>query len=118
MESSSAGTKRVVEDALGNSVADSLRGPELGSSIVNALDRFLFQDIESESEALDLFLCIDDDSTRSVLANSFRGARWHQKVGLVLARPTAHPAHSTQVRSQLIEYGAICETLLRAMVEQ
>jgi hypothetical protein len=117
MEDSPA-RKRVVEEALGNAVADSLRGPERGSAIIEALDHFLFRDIESEAEALDLFAFIADDDIRKLLAISFRGARWHQKVGLVLARPSMHPAHSAQVRSQLIEYGAICETVLRAMLAQ
>ena len=110
--------KQVVEEALGNSVAEGLQGAELGKAIIDALDDFLFRDIEDERQALELFAFIDDDSARGVLASCFRGARWHQKVGLVLARPSAHPAHAAQVRTQLIEYGAICETALRRMLEQ
>ena len=36
--------KRVVEEALGNAVADTLRGSELGSSIIEALDHFIFRE--------------------------------------------------------------------------
>jgi hypothetical protein len=110
--------KQVVEEALGNSVPERIRGVDLGIAIVDALDGFLFRDIEDEAQALDVFSFIDDDSVRGVLASCFRGARWHQKVGLVLARPAAHPAHTAQVRIQLVEYGAICETMLRQMLAQ
>ena len=110
--------KQVVEEALGRSVAEGLQGAELGKAIIDALDDFLFRDIEDEGQALELFAFIDDASARGVLASCFRGARWHQKVGLVLARPSAHTAHAAQVRTQLIEYGAICETALRRMLEQ
>ena len=38
--------------------------------------------------------------------------------GLVLARHKGHPAHVAQIRSQVIEYGAITELLLREVVRQ
>lgn len=110
--------RKVVEEALGDAVTDTLRGPALGESIVQAIDRFVFNDIETDHEALDLFAFVQSESTRALLASTFRGARWLQKTGLVLARPAAHPAHAAQVRSQFIEYGAIAETALRAMLEQ
>lgn len=110
--------KRVVEESLGSAVADTLRGPELGESIVKAIDYFVFRDIETEAEAQDLFGFIQDGQLQKILAKSFRGARWQLKVGLVLARPTAHPAHSAHVRAQLIEYGAIAESALREMLKQ
>jgi hypothetical protein len=110
--------KRVVEETLGDAVAETLKGAALGASVVEAIDRFVFRDIETEDEALDVFSFIDTESTRRLLASAFRGARWIQKTGLVLARPVAHPAHAAQVRSQFIEYGSICELALRVMLEQ
>lgn len=65
--------KQVVEEALGNSVAEGLQVAELGKAIIDALDDFLFRDIEDERQALELFAFIDDDSARGALASCFRG---------------------------------------------
>jgi hypothetical protein len=70
MESSPA-RKGIIEEALGNSVADSLRGAELGASIVSALDDFLFRDIESDAQALDLFAFIDDEKFEASWQSAF-----------------------------------------------
>jgi hypothetical protein len=90
----------------------------LGQSIVDSIGYFLFRDIETQSEAEELFEFVKDASDQGRLASAFRGARWQQKVGLMFARPVGHPAHSAQVRSQVIEYGAICESALRCMLIQ
>ena len=110
--------KRVVQEALGSVVADSLRGPELGESIVSAIDLFVFRDIETKEEVQDLFAFVDDPPMRRLLGNTFRGARWHMKIGLALARPVAHPAHAAHVRAQLVEYGTVAETSLRELLRQ
>ena len=100
-----AASRRVVEESLGDAV-------------IRGIDDFVFRDIEDEATALDVFAFVADPKTRTVLATSLRGARWQQKVGLVLARHKGHPAHVAQIRSQVIEYGAITELLLREMVRQ
>lgn len=110
--------KRIVEESLGAAVAETLRGPELGESIVKAIDYFVFRDVETEAQAHELFEFVDDSKLQKVLASTFRGARWQLKIGLVLARTTSHPAHTAHVRAQLIEYGAIAEAVLRAMLQQ
>jgi hypothetical protein len=95
-----AAARRVVEESLGDAV-------------IRGIDDFVFRDIEDEATALDVFSFVADPQIRTVLAASLRGARWQQKVGLVLARHKGHPAHVAQIRSQVIEYGAITELLLR-----
>ena len=100
-----AAARRVVEESLGDAV-------------IRGIDDFVFRDIEDEATALDVFSFVADPQIRTVLAASLRGARWQQKVGLVLARHKGHPAHVAQIRSQVIEYGAITELLLREVVRQ
>lgn len=112
------GDKRVVEEALDSAVPHGLAGAERGDAIVRAVHEFVFRFIESQEEAEGLFAFINSDIDRRHLATSYRGARWQQKVGLVLARPAEHPAHRTQVRAQIIEYGAIAEAALRAVLVQ
>jgi hypothetical protein len=100
-----AAPRRVVEESLGDSV-------------IRAIDDFVFRDIEDQDTAMSVFEFVDEAQVRTVLATSLRGARWQQKVGLVLARHKGHPAHAIQIRSQVIEYGAIAELLLREVVRQ
>ena len=100
-----AAARRVVEESLGDAV-------------IRGIDDFVFRDMEDEATALDVFSFVADPQIRTVLAASLRGARWQQKVGLVLARHKGHPAHVAQIRSQVIEYGAITELLLREVVRQ
>lgn len=111
-------TKAVVETSLGDAVAESLRGKQLGQSIVAAVDDFVYRDIESPEDALRIFSFVQDSVKRDHLAQTLRGARWTQKTGLVFARAASHPAHAAQVRSQMIEYGAISEYALRICLEQ
>ena len=90
----------------------------LGEAVVKGIDDFVFHDIESEEAASRVFDFILDPDARLMLATALRGVRWQQKVGLVLARHKGHPAHAAQIRSQVIEYGAITELLLREAVRQ
>ena len=110
--------QRAVEDSLGSRVPEGIVGVELGEAIVKAVEDFVFRDIENDEQADQLFSFITDDDARTHLATAFRGSRWQQKMGLVFARPVAHPAHLTQVRTQLVEYGGIAETSLRCVLIQ
>lgn len=110
--------KQVIQETLGKFVLDSLGDAAVGEAAVQAVDRFVFADIDDETTAMDLFSFIEDTETQILLALTYRGVRWQQKTGLVFARRVAHPAHAAQVRSQLIEYGGIVETCLRAVIEQ
>jgi len=101
----SNGSRRVVEESLGDAV-------------VRAVDDFVFHDIEDGATAVAVFEFVGDLEVRSMLGAALRGVRWQQKVGFVLARYRAHPAHAAQTRSQMIEYGAIAEMSLHEVVRQ
>lgn len=99
------GSRRVIEESLGD-------------AMVKAIDDFVFHDIEDETNAVAVFDFVGDPEVRAMLGAALRGVRWQQKVGLVLARYRAHPAHAAQTRSQMIEYGAIAEMSLHEVVRQ
>lgn len=90
----------------------------LGDALIRSIDAFVFRDIEDEESSIAVFDFVDDSDARHVLGRALMGARWMQKAGLALARDREHPAHAVLVRSQLIEYGAIVELVLREAVRQ
>jgi len=98
-------SRRVVEESL-------------GEAVVRGIDDFVFRDIETLEEAIEVFAFVPDSEVRSTLGGSLRGVRWQQKVRYVLARDRDHPAYGVLIRSQVIEYGAITELALREAVRQ
>lgn len=90
---------RVVEDTI-------------GEAVVQAIETFMFRDIEDENECLEIFAFVSDAARRRQLARAFRGVRWLGKVGLVFARPAAHPAHSSQALCQTVLSGGIGELIV------
>lgn len=100
-----AAGRRVVEESL-------------GEAVVRGLDAFVFRDIEDEEAALHAFDFVADREVRATLGASLRGVRWQQKVRLVMARSPDHPAHSVLIRSEVIEFGAITELLLREAIRR
>lgn len=90
----------------------------LGDAVVRGIDDFVFRDIEDDEAARAVFDFVTDLESRALLGSVLRGVRWQQKVGLVLARVPAHPAHAAQVRSQMIEYGALVEMSLHEVIRQ
>ena len=110
--------KRVVEATIAAWIPADLSGVELGEKVIEAVDRFAFRYIEDPATAERLFGFVKSPEEREHLASAYRGTRWQQKIGLVLARPTDHDAHHAQVRAQLIGYGAIAEAALRITLAQ
>ena len=86
--------------------------------MVTSIDAFVFRDIEDDAAAAAVFDFVPSSEARAMLGAALRGVRWQQKVGLVLARHRGHPAHAAQIRSQVIEYGAISELALRESIRQ
>lgn len=105
MQPSPPPRRRVVEESLGDAV-------------LRSIDAFVFRDIEDEATSVAVFDFVVSPEARDLLGAALRGVRWQQKVGLVLARRSDHPSHATQIRSQVIEYGAISELALREAVRQ
>jgi hypothetical protein len=105
MDPSESPRRRVVEESLGDAV-------------VRSIDAFVFRDIEDDAASAAVFDFVVSPAARAMLGGALRGVRWQQKVGLVLARHRGHPAHAAQIRSQVIEYGAISELALREAVRQ
>jgi hypothetical protein len=85
---------------------------------VSGINDFIFRDIEDDEAARAVFDFVVDPEARDLLGVVLRGVRWQQKVGLALARQHGHPAHAAQVRSQMIEYGALVEMSLHEVVRQ
>ncbi len=88
---------------------------QLGQELIDSLARFAKRDIKSaaELEAND-FAHVTDTNLRKALAETLYGTRWLYKIGLaVLADNEEQFAH---VRSQLIDYASICESLLADMI--
>jgi hypothetical protein len=105
MDPSETPRRRVVEESL-------------GEAVVRSIDAFVFRDIEDDATSVAVFDFVVSAEARDMLGAALRGVRWQQKVGLVLARHRGHPAHAAQIRSQVIEYGAISELALRESVRQ
>jgi hypothetical protein len=80
--------------------------------VIRAVNEVAFRHIETRDQAEQIFEFVQDDRRRNHLARAYRGARWEQKIGLILARSVSHDAHHAQVRTQLVEYGALAEAAI------
>lgn len=84
---------------------------QFGQASINAFVEFCRADIRSvaELEAVE-FSHVADPALRGYVAQTFYGARWLYKLGLgMLVQGDEAIAH---VRTQVIDYGSICEALL------
>lgn len=94
---------------------DKLIQVKFGEALMDAVSIFAKADIPTVS-ALEAsnFCHVSDAALRKVLAETLYGARWMYKLGLaLLVKDEEQLAH---VRSQIIDYGAVCEGLLHSMV--
>lgn len=84
---------------------------KFGQAAIDAFVEFCRADIRSVAELeADEFSHVTDQALRRYVAQTFYGARWLYKLGLgVLVQGDEAIAH---VRTQVIDYGSICEALL------
>lgn len=83
----------------------------LGQAVITAISDFALADVPAvEDLEKTTFKYVRDKELRRRVAETFFGARWLYKLGLVtLATGTCRAAH---VRAQVIDYAAICEAVL------
>ena len=82
-----------------------------GDAIIQAVSEFAKGDLPTVDalKATD-FSHVSDPHLRDILAETFYGARWIYKLGLaLLVKDAEQMAH---VRTQVMDYGAVCEGLL------
>lgn len=84
---------------------------QFGQAAIDAFVKFCRADICAVADLeTNEFLHVSDPALRRYLAQTFYGARWLYKLGLgVLVQGDEAIAH---VRTQVIDYGSICEALL------
>ena len=84
---------------------------QFGQAAINAFVEFCRADIRSVADLeANEFNHVTDPALRRYVAQTFYGARWLYKLGLgVLVTGDEAIAH---VRTQVIDYGSICEALL------
>lgn len=82
-----------------------------GEVIITAIREFAKNDLRTVDQLkADEFSHVGDASLKDNLAETFYGARWIYKLGLaLLVRDSEQMAH---VRTQVMDYGAVCEGLL------
>lgn len=86
-----------------------------GETIIDAIRSFARADIE-DADSLEgsLFTHISEPDLRKNLAETLYGARWIHKLGLaLLVKDEEQLAH---VRTQVVDYSAVCEGLLSSML--
>ena len=84
---------------------------QFGEAVIAAVTDFAKRDLKGvDALELDEFDHVADPQLRRALAETFYGARWIYKIGLaLLVKDEEQMAH---VRSQVLDYGAVCEGLL------
>jgi hypothetical protein len=84
---------------------------QFGQAIINSVAAFARKDLDDVATLSGtLFSHVTDPTLRATLAETLYGARWIYKLGLaLLVKDEEQMAH---VRTQLIDYGAVCEGLL------
>lgn len=84
---------------------------KFGETIITAVSDFAKSDLRTVDQLkISEFSHISDQNMRDSLAITFYGARWIYKLGLaLLVRDHEQLAH---VRTQIMDYGAVCEGLL------
>jgi len=82
-----------------------------GQSVINSFVEFCRSDIPSASTLENQkFDHIDDPDLKKYLSQTYYGARWVYKIGLgLLSEGDEAISH---VRTQVIDYGSICEAVL------
>ena len=80
--------------------------------MIHSIKKFAREDIESVEDLENGMFChIDNLQLKNEIAERMYGARWIYKMGLVvLAENQELQAH---IRAQVMEYGSVCEGLLR-----
>ena len=96
-------------------MADKPIQEQFGETIIAAVRAFARADMEDVPAIEQNYLShMNDLGLRRALAETFFGARWIYKLGLaLLVKDLEQMAH---VRSQIIDYGPVCEGLLYDMI--
>lgn len=90
---------------------------EFGRAVVDSIVGFARQDIPQVADfEAESFSHVKNQAVRGALARTMYGARWLYKLGLALV--VSGDESIAHVRVQVIDYGSICETLLKEMVGQ
>lgn len=92
---------------------------ETGKRIIDVLVTYARQDIPSPSElsqSSEWFQFVSDEKLRLTLAETLYGALWVYRVGKLFA--TDRDELQAHLRTQIINYGAICEAVLEFTILQ
>lgn len=89
----------------------------VGERVIDSLVNFARQEIPTPNNlSNDWFLFVTDEKLRTILSETLYGAMWVYRVGKVFA--SNREELQAHLRTQLINYGAICEAILEYAILQ
>lgn len=89
----------------------------VGARVIESLVTYARLEIPTPSElSNEWFLFVTDEKLRTILSETLYGAMWVYRVGKVFA--TNREELQAHLRTQLINYGAICEAVLEYSILQ
>lgn len=89
----------------------------VGERVIDSLVTFARQEIPTPNDlSNDWFLFVTDEKLRTTLSETLYGAMWVYRVGKVFA--SNREELQAHLRTQLINYGAICEAVLEYTILQ
>ena len=89
----------------------------VGERVIDSIVAFARQEIPTLNDlSNDWFLFVTDKKLRTILSETLYGAMWVYRVGKVLA--SNREELQAHLRTQLINYGAICEAVLEFTILQ
>lgn len=88
-----------------------------GQAVIDAVSNFAKNEIQTPEEiAATDFPHVSNQDLQKALSETLYGARWLYKVGLALL--TSNLEQSAHIRTQVIDYASVCETLLADIILQ
>jgi hypothetical protein len=88
-----------------------------GQAVIDAVSNFAKNEIQTpEAIAATDFSHVSNQDLQKALSETLYGARWLYKIGLALL--TSNLEQSAHIRTQVIDYASVCETLLADIILQ
>ncbi len=88
-----------------------------GQAVIDAISNFAKNEIQTPDEiAATDFAHVSNQDLQIALSETLYGARWLYKIGLALL--TSNLEQSAHIRTQVIDYASVCETLLADIILQ
>lgn len=88
---------------------------QFGQAVIDSISEFAKKEIgDPATIAANEFSHVSHAEMKKALSETLYGARWLYKIGLALL--TTNLEQSAHIRTQVIDYASICETLLADMI--